>query len=441
MDKILINKATVLTLEPENPVLTDKSILIENGIIKKLAPRSEFPDFDGIEIDAEGKVAVPGFINAHHHFYSTMVRGLTKAIPAKDFTAVLNNLWWRLDKKLNRDDIYYSALMSELEAIKHGTTTIIDHHASPGMISGSLEEIAESVRQTGLRANLCYEVSDRDGEDKMREGVKENVNWLRFIQAEPNEFLKGLFGLHAAFTLSDKTLEMIAAETENLNCGIHIHVAEAASDEEFNQLHYGKRIVNRLNDFHLLNDKSIAAHCVHIDENEMEILAKLKVAVVHNPQSNLNNGVGIADVVNLVQKGIMVCLGTDAMTVNMPEEIRCGIWAQHLKHDPSQGFMEIADALLKNNAILANRYWGNKLGRIKEGMAADLVLFDYYPPTPLDETSWVGHIIYGLSQAVVDTTICAGKILYQNKDLKLDLDEKEAAAKSRECASKLWARF
>jgi putative selenium metabolism protein SsnA len=441
MSNLLIKNGIILTGTADNPVLYGKVIVIENGKISKICAPEQVGNFSGEEIDAAGKVVMPGFINAHHHFYSTMVRGLGKAAPSKDFNEVLTNLWWRLDKKLLMEDVYYSALISAIDAVKHGTTTIIDHHASPGAILGSLSEIGKAIKLTGIRANLCYEVTDRDGECKALDGIKENVLWLESVQANKDEHLKGLFGMHAAFTLSDKTLETIAYEGQKLNCGYHIHVAEAQSDEDFSLKHFGKRVVDRLHSFNLLNDKSIAAHCVHVNEAEMEILAQLKTAVAHNPQSNQNNAVGIADVVKLCQKGCLVGLGTDAMTVNMLEEIRVGMWAQHLKHDPSQGFMEIANTLLKNNAIIANRYWDNQLGTLEAGKAADVVLMDYYPPTPLDAGTWLGHVIFGLSQSSVDTTICAGKILYQNKQLKLDLNEAEVAAKSSECATKLWDRF
>jgi len=441
MDKILITNGIILTLNPEQPVLFDKALLLETGTISKIADKGEITDFKGRTIDASGQVVLPGFINVHHHFYSTLVRGLGKAKPSKDFNQVLEHLWWRLDKQLLQEDVYYSALISAVDAVKHGTTTIIDHHASPGAISGSLNEIAKAVTQCGIRANLCYEVSDRDGDCKTHEGIKENLDWLRQVKSEQSDFLKGLFGMHAAFTLSDITLHTIAEESRKLNCGYHIHVAEAASDEQYSLKHHNKHVVNRLKDFKLLNDKTIAAHCVHINEQEMEILSHFKVAVAHNPQSNQNNAVGIADVVKLAKKGVLVGLGTDAMTVNMLEEIRVGLWAQHLKHDPSQGFMEITNTLLKNNGEIANRYWGGKLGMIGEGKAADLVVIDYYPPTPLDANTWLGHIIFGISQAMVDTTICGGKIIYQNKKLLLDIDEAEVAAKSRECATKLWERF
>jgi len=441
MQSILIKNGIIITGDHQQPVLYDHELLLEKGKISKIAMKGEIKNFTGKEIDASGKVIMPGFINVHHHFYSTLVRGLGKAAPSKNFNEVLENLWWRLDKKLLMEDIYYSALISAIDAVKHGTTTIIDHHASPGAILGSLDEIAKTIKLTGIRANLCYEVTDRDGECKTLDGIKENVQWLEQVQSGKNDFLKGLFGMHAAFTLSDKTLETIMVESEKLNCGYHIHVAEAASDEEFSHKHFGKSVVERLKLFNLLNDKTIAAHCVHVNEEEMEILAFTKTAVAHNPQSNQNNAVGIADVVKLNQKGILVGLGTDAMTVNMLEELRVGLWAQHLKHDPSQGFMEIANTLLKNNAIIANRYWDDQLGMLAEGKAADVVLMDYYPPTPLDANTWLGHVIFGISQSTVDTTICGGKILYQNKKLMLDIDENEVTTLSRECAAKLWDRF
>jgi len=441
MSRIHIRNGIILTFDSGRPVLTDHVLTLENGSITAITPAREATGREGDTLDATGKVILPGFINVHHHFYSTLVRGLGKAKPSRDFNQVLEHLWWRLDKKLLLDDVYYSALISALEAVRHGTTAIIDHHASPYAITGSLGMIAIAVRETGIKANLCYEVSDRDGDCRSLEGIKENLLWLEEIENKDNPYLKGLFGMHAAFTLSDKTLGYIAEVTSGLQCGYHIHVAEAASDEEYSLAHHGKRVVNRLLDFGLLNSKSIAAHCVHINEQEMELLAEHEVAIAHNPQSNQNNAVGIADVVRLGQKGCLVGLGTDAMTVNMLEELRMGLWAQHLKHDPSQGFMEIAETLTKNNARIANRYWNGQLGMLKEGKAADIVLMDYHPPTPLDEHTWLGHLIYGISQAVVDTTICHGKILYQNKQLQLDLDEAELAAKARECAIKLWDRF
>jgi putative selenium metabolism protein SsnA len=394
------------------------------------------------EIDAKGKVVLPGFINAHMHFYSTLVRGLGKAKPSGNFVEVLENLWWRLDKVLTPEDNYYSALIMLVNGIRRGTTTFIDHHASPMAITGSLQQIAKAVKETGLRASLCYELSDRDGEAIAEEGLKENYEFVKYTQKNNDEFLKALFGLHASFTLSDKTLDKASNIGKEINTGFHIHVAESESDEEYNVKNYGMRVVERLNKFGILGKKTIAAHCVHVNENEMDLLKDTGTIVVHNPQSNLNNAVGIADVVKMADKGILVGLGTDAMTVNMIEEVRVAMWAQHFKqNNPNAGFMEIASALFFNNAKIADRYWNTPLGKIEEGAAGDIVLIDYNPPTPLDESTFLGHLIFGISQSDTDTTIVNGKVLMENRILKIDIDEAEIAGRARELTKALWNRF
>ena len=441
-DTLLIKNGIIVTLGEENKVLRGHSILCEGGVIKKIAKASAFQGKYKKVIDAHGKAVMPGFINTHMHFYSTMVRGLGKAAPSKDFQEVLEHLWWRLDKKLTVEDSYYSAVLPLIDAVKRGTTTLIDHHASPCAARGSLRRIAEAVEEVGVRASLCYELSDRDGAKIAQDGIDENVEFIRECAGRKDERLKALFGLHASFTITDKTMEKAAKAGHDLGAGFHVHTAEAESDQAYNVKHFGLRVVERLNKFGILGPKSIAAHCVHVNDREIELLAESGTAVVHNPQSNLNNAVGIADIVKMAGRGVLVGLGTDAMTVNMLEEVRVALWAQHLKHDnPSCAFMEAASALFFNNAKIANRYWDPKIGVLKEGAAADIVLMDYYPPTPFDENTILGHFIFGLSQSFVDTTIAGGKVLMQGKKLMIDLDEERIAAKSMELSKKLWARF
>ncbi len=440
MKTILIKNGIIATLGPKNKVLYGHALLIEGGLIKKIAPQKTFKGKYNKVIDASGKIVLPGFINAHMHFYSTFARGLGKAAPSKNFVEILNNLWWKLDKQLTNADSYYSAVIPLINAIRKGTTTIIDHHASPFAITGSLAAIEKGVRETGLRAALCYEVSDRDGEEKAKEGIEENAAFIAAAQAKDDNTIAGLFGLHASFTLSDKTLEEAAYRGHKLGAGFHVHTAESQADQLHCESHHKLRVVERLRDYGVLGRKSIAAHCVHVNEKEIEILRETGTAVVHNPQSNANNSVGIADVTAMTAKGVLVGLGTDAMTVNMLEEVRCGLWLQHLKTDPSQGFMEEANALVANNAVIANRYFKG-LGELKAGFAADLAIIDYLPPTPLDEGSFLGHLVFGISQSTVDTTIAAGKVLMEKKVLKLDLDEEEVSRKSLELAKKLWKKF
>lgn len=439
---ILIKNGIIITLGFEPRVLYDHSVFIEDGKIKSIDRNEAFTGIYDKVIDAKGKVVMPGFINAHMHFYSTLVRGLGKAAAASNFSEVLENLWWRLDRKLGHEDTYYSALIMALNAVRHGTTTLIDHHASPFAVKGSLNTIAKAVKETGLRASLCYELSDRDGKKISDEGIEENSDFIKQCNETNDEQLKALFGLHAAFTLEDSTLEKASKIGNDLNAGFHVHVAEAESDEEHSLKNYGMRVVERLDKFGILGNKSIAAHCVHVDGKEMDILAENGTTVVHNPQSNLNNAVGIADIIKLQSKGILVGLGTDAMTVKMPEELRVALWVQHLRNqNPSCGFVEAANTLLRNNAVIANKYWNVPLGAIEEGAAADVILIDYYPPTPLDESTYAGHIIFGISHSTVDTTIVNGKVLMENKVLKLGIDEEEVSRKSLETAKKLWDRF
>ncbi len=488
---LLIENGTVLTAGKKPAVLPNHSVLIENGYITRIAPKNRLKGFADKRIDATRKVVAPGFINAHTHFYSTFARGLTKTRPAVNFLQVLQNLWWRLDSALTLEDCYYSALVPLLEAIRHGTTTLIDHHASPHALRGSLTVIEKAVRETGLRACLCYEVSDRDGVRIANEGLEENVSFIRNCQrsspekegravpSAPWQFANAgdsrsfthargalgtarptttspdsqppplnqpttaaLFGLHAGFTLKDATLEKAAALGHELGTGFHIHVAEALSDQQYSQRNYHLRVVERLNKFGILGPRSIAAHCVHVNRRELDLLSETQTAVVHNAQSNLNNAVGVADVVSMAKRHVLVGLGTDAMTTNMLEELRVALWAQrHLAHNPSVGFPEVVTALLFNNPKIAGRVFNLPLGELREGCVGDIVLIDYDPPTPLDASNASGHWVFGISQAAVDTTIVGGNVLMENKRLTLDLDEPRINARARELAAKLWKRL
>ena len=439
--RTLIENGTIITFGSSCKVMEGQALLIEDGRIAMIGPRDTLPGpFDQV-LDATGQVVMPGLVNAHMHFYSTLVRGLGKAAPSANFQEVLDHLWWRLDRKLNLDDVEISARIILLDAVRKGTTTLIDHHASPFAVTGSLDRIARAVKAAGVRACLCYEVSDRDGEAIAGEGLAENAAFARRCAAEMDPQLRALFGLHAAFTLSDRTLDRAAGLGRDLGIGFHVHVAEAASDLAFNRDRHRLTPVARLHAHGLLGRNSIAAHAVHVTSADQDLLAETGTFVAHNPQSNLNNAVGIADVQGLVRRGVRVGLGTDAMTVNMLEELRVGLWAQHLRQDnPTCAFMELAGTLVARNPELATQLFGFPLGTLEPGAAADIILVDYHAPTPLNDDTVLGHIIFGISQATVDTTICGGKVLMAGKRL-LGVDEADLAARSRELATRLWERF
>ncbi len=440
MRRLLIKNGLIVTLADPNRVLTGHALLIEDDLIKAILPQRSLRNLKAQVIDARGKVVMPGFINAHMHFYSSFARGLTKAKPSRNFPEILRHLWWRLDRQLSLDDCHYSTLVAGLEAIRHGTTTIIDHHASPHAIKGSLDKIASAIKKLGLRACLCYEVSDRDGETIAQEGIEENLRFLRACQKQNDNQLKALFGLHASFTLGDKTLRRCVAGAKEYQAGFHIHCAEDVSDQTITQTRFGKSVVERLHDCGVLGPRTICAHAVHLDDQEWDLLAQTRTAAVHNPQSNMNNAVGTMDFLKAAQKGVLAGLGTDAMTGNMREELRSAIWGQRLaRRDPGAAFGDAVDLLVKNNQAIANRYF-HKVGQIKEGWMADLILIDYFPPTPMDESTFAGHLVFGLSQATVDSTIAGGKILMKNKKLCL-LDEEQIARRSQKLSAALWKRF
>lgn len=381
---------------------------------------------------------MPGLINTHNHIYSAMARGLSvKGYNPKNFMDILHGLWWELDYKLNIEQIKQSADVSYIDCIKNGVTTVFDHHASYGAIKDSLFVISESAKNLGVRTCLCYEVSDRHGEDKMKEAVKENVEFINATIKDNSEMVKGMIGLHAAFTLSNETLEYCATNKPD-EVGYHIHVAEGIDDIYDSLQRHGKRVVNRLFDMNILGKKTIAAHCIHINNAEIEILKNTDTVVVHNPESNMGNAVGCPPVLELMEKGVMVGLGTDGYTNDMVESMKvANILHKHNKCNPSVAWGEIPTILFDNNRTIANRYFNKTLGVIKKGACADIIVTDYNPLTPMDASNIDSHILFGMNGRSVTSTIINGKVLMKDRVL-VNIDEEEVLEKSRELAKKLW---
>ncbi len=430
----------VITLGGKSRVLWNATVVTDGELVTAVGDsaemKSRFPEAESI--DCSGQVVLPGFICAHHHFYSTMARGMSiPGEPAANFVQILERLWWKLDRSLAEEDILLSAQIPLIDCIRNGTTTVIDHHASPSMRDGSLDLIEKAVRQAGIRASLCYEVSDRN---RPGDGVEENERFIKKVGKGDGQ-IAAMMGLHASFTLSDATLERCVRIARDAGVGCHIHVSEDAADREDSLAKYNMPPVKRLDKLGLTGEKSIFVHCVHIDDSEMDILAATKTPVVHNPESNMNNAVGVTPVLKLLKKGVLVGLGTDGMGSDMLAQMRCTYLLQRLaNHDPRVAFLEAPQLLLQNNARIAERQFGLRLGEIAEGRPADLAILDYQPPTPLDETNFLGHLIFGLVDATVDTTVCKGKILMKGKKI-LSIDEEHLAARSRDLAPRMWKRL
>jgi putative selenium metabolism protein SsnA len=430
----------VVSLGKENRVLWNATVVTNGELVAAVGDSVEmklqFPEAESV--DCSGKIILPGFICAHHHFYSTMARGMAiPGDPAKNFIEILEKLWWKVDRSLREEDILLSAQLPLIDCIRNGTTTVIDHHASPSMRDGSLDIIETAVRQAGLRASLCYEVSDRN---VIGGGISENERFIKKTGKGDGQ-IASMMGLHASFTLSDETLEKCVGIAKDSGVGCHIHVAEDISDREDSIEKYKTTIVNRLHKMGATGKKSIFVHCVHIDEEEMDVIARTGTIVVHNPESNMNNAVGVTQILKMLKKSILVGLGTDGMSSDMLAQMRCAYLLQRLSnHDPRVAFMEAPQILLQNNAEVVERQFNLRLGEITEGHPADLAILDYCPPTPLNEANFNGHLIFGLVDAVVDTTVCRGKILMRDKRI-VSMDEERLAARSRELAPKMWKRL
>ncbi|HSR32438.1 MAG TPA: putative aminohydrolase SsnA [Anaerolineae bacterium] len=460
---MLLTRGTLVTMgegspgKPgENEVIPDGALYIEGGRFADLGPSAElearYPTAE--RLDAGGRLVMPGLICAHTHFYGAFARGMgLPGEPASNFPEILEKLWWRLDKALWPDDVHTSALVCLVDAIRHGTTTLIDHHASQGRIAGSLEQIAKAVDQAGVRACLCYEVTDRDGEEATRAGIRENAQFIRQTQMRQREGdaggdggrLAATFGLHASLTLSEATLKTCVDLAGQLGVGFHLHVAEDKADQRDSLRRSGLRVVERLKEAGVLGPLTLAAHCVQVDRIETEILLDSGAMVVHNPRSNMNNAVGTADVPWMLKIGIPVGLGNDGFSNNMFTEMA----AAYLVHKQAAGDPRTlpADQVVQmawdHNARIARTYFpvlGPRFGHLAVGAPADAILVDYDPPTPLTAGNLPWHILFGMDGTGVDTTIVAGRVLMRHRKL-LTLDESAIMAKARELAGKLWQRI
>lgn len=381
-------------------------------------------------IDFKGKLVMPGFINGHTHIYSTFARGMAVEFNPNSFSDILKQLWWRMDSKIDLETTYYSGLVSGIEFIKNGITGIIDHHASGKAIKGTLNKLKESVtEEIGVRGIFCFETSDRFNVDKC---IEENTEFLK----NTSEKFAGMFGLHASLSLSNETLKKVS---ENLNgAPIHIHVAESLEDEEDSIRKYGKRVVERLEEFNLLTDNSILSHCVHIDENEADIISKYNVYVALNPTSNMNNAIGIPNYKLLKDKNIKTIIGNDGLGFNITREYLNLYFTQKYRYE-NPTFFNFDD--LKNNIDNVYDLFGKmlniKIGRIEKGYKADIISFDYKPFTPLNENNILGHIFFGVwdNLDVVDTII-DGEFLMENR--KVNFEVEKIYSEAKDVSEKLW---
>lgn len=437
---LVVGNGRLITRDEGFPFVENGAVAIDKTRIIRVGTTSEIRETyrDAEYIDAGGGVIMPAFINTHEHIYSAMARGLNiKGYNPKGFLDILDGQWWTIDRHLTMEQIKYSAMETMISCIRSGVTTIFDHHASFGQIGGSLFTIAAAAKELGVRACLCYEVSDRDGAEKARVSVMENAEFIRYALGDDSDMIAGMMGMHAQFTISDATMEMAAANKPK-EAGYHIHVAEGIEDLHDCLKKYGKRIVDRLMDWDILGEKTLLGHCIYINSHEMELIRDTDTMVVHNPESNMGNACGCPPTMELVRRGILTGLGTDGYTHDMTESYKvANVLHKHYLCDANAAWSEVPKMLFENNRKIANRYFKAPLGILKEGAAADVIVVDYDPPTHLDENNINGHILFGMTGRDVVATIGNGKVLMKDREVKT-ADTERVMAKCRESSAKLW---
>ncbi|MEI8132298.1 MAG: putative aminohydrolase SsnA [Leptolinea sp.] len=444
---MLITNGTLVTWEDENRILEGWALRIDGGLITHIGVQQDivkqFPDEE--RFDAQGQFVMPGNICAHTHFYGAYSRGM--GIPGEapaGFIQVLEKLWWPLDKALDRQSVSASAQVCILDAIRHGTTTLFDHHASPGFIEGSLDEIYTVVEQSGIRASLCYEITDRNGVDQAEAGIRENARFANFVlkNRPSNGRVSASFGLHASLTVSDKTLEKSLISKPD-GVGFHIHVAESEADEYDSLAKSGLRTVDRLQKFGILGPQTIVAHAIHVDAREIELLAESKVWVTHQPRSNMNNGVGMAEVESMDRAGVKICLGNDGFSNTMWDEWKTAYLAHKLWHrDPRRmnGSLVAKMAIYQNRNLVSSQFPGLKVGILAVGAQADIILVDYHSYTPVSSGNLPWHILFGFNESMITTTMVDGVILMKDRKI-ICMDEEKVFADAKKLAPDVWQRY
>ncbi len=431
MSLLLTGGTVVRSLRP--PVVERADLAIDDGRIVG----EDRGDRAAERIDCDGCLIVPGNVCAHTHLYSSLARGMPYHLdPPMTFTDILRRVWWRLDRALDPTTIRASALAGGLEALLAGTTTLVDHHASPAAVDGSLDIVADALAELGIRSVLCYETSDRDGPDVGRAGLAENARFIDAVAAGARPLARGMVGAHASFTLTDERLAACGELARERGVGLHIHVAEDAADERDAETRAGTRVVARLAAAGALDRRSLLAHGVHLDRDEVALVAETGATVVHNPRSNMNNGVGRAPLAAL---GDRVALGTDGIGADMFEEGRAG-YLRRREEDLATSMAWPLDRLAEGARVAGEAFAEPLLGSLVPGAPADLAVLHYAAVTPVDAGTLAAHWLFGLAGGSVRDVIVGGRRVVRD-GRPTRVDPEHLAADTRAASTRLWTRL
>ena len=427
-NSILIKNALILS--PNTNFKNKQSILIKDNLIAEISSQIDESNASKI-IDATGKIVIPGLINTHTHLSMTLFRGLADDLSLDSW---LNDHIWPMEANLNGDFCYIGALLGAVELIKSGTTTFSDMYFY-------MEDVARAIDEAGIRAVLSYGMIDFGDEEKRKNEIKANLELFEACDGMADGRIKVFFGPHSPYTASEELLIKVRELADEYNMGIHIHVSETQKEIEDVSSQKGLRPFEYLDKIGFLGPDVVAAHSVWLSDNEIEIIKKNNVKISHNPCSNMKLASGVAPVSKLIENDICVSIGTDGASSNnnldLIEELKTASLLQKVSTlDPKvlNSDEAIAMGTIKGAEALGLE---SEIGSIEVGKKADIVLIDTNSANMVpDSSSLSSNIIYSANGSNVDTTICDGKILMENKKLTI-LYEEEIYAKARKAIKEL----
>jgi len=441
MESLLLKNGLIVTMNRNNEVIELGELYVEDGKILEIGKETDKKA--DLELDCSHQIIFPGFICAHTHLYSALLRGAPMNIkPPSDFTQNLQRIWWTMDEALSLEDAYTSTLYAVHELALNGVTAYLDTYSGPNSIEGSLDRISKATQEVGSRGVICFEATERRSPEEGIRGLEEN---RRFIQQnDPQKTLvQGIYCLHASFTVSDELIHRTNEYAEQTDSFKTIHTSEGMADLHHNLEKFGKRTVERLFDEEFLGPRTALAHAVHINQHEIDLIAQTNTNVAHNPKSNELNAVGIAQIPEMIQKGINIGVGNDGFIYDAIENMRTAYLMHKLNHlNPSQ--LPTPLQVTQMITINAAQAIGLKdhIGSIEVGKAADFVLFDITAlPTPIHKENVFGHLVYGsFSRRDIKRVIVNGKTIVKN-GIHTSLDADQISQQSKESAVKLWERL
>ncbi|MGQ9788660.1 MAG: amidohydrolase family protein [Candidatus Hadarchaeaceae archaeon] len=442
MVELLIKNGLIVTMDKDRRIIADGSIAVDEGRIVSVKRGATGKSKPEEEIDARGKIVMPGLICSHTHLYGMLLRAAPLRIESPtDFSQILQRVWWPMDEAMSKEDAYASALISCLEFIKTGTTLFADTFSGPNALSGVLDRIAAAVERSGLRGIISYEATERHTHAEGAKGTKENERFILKAKKERSHRVYGMFSIHASFTVSDELLRYVRELASRYKVPLTIHTAEGLCDLYHNYERYGKRTVERLHDTEVLEPDVVLAHCVHVNDDELAIIKKTGAKVAHNPMSNMLNAVGVAPVSRMLSMKIPVGLGNDGYIFDGFENIRAAFLLQKaaLRDPRAISTLEALEMATIRGAELYGLE--NELGSIEPGKLADVIIVNpKRAPTPLVPESVLGHLVNTVSGNDVETVIVGGNVLMRDRKV-LSMEEEEVIQTARKSAEKLWHKL